>query len=1012
MAENFGDRTTSALLEGLSGFWQRFFKDTKDIAAFYEASTQYLGQVYLDLLSAVLNLGLVDTPIFNTEIWKLFAITEQDLLYREGSVAINDRYIYDMPGTIVDVNVLQNSIFNPQILYEKNLHYDIDLDGYIKFYSNLFHAYSENGVKYPERGVAWRTVNEAVGNSLVSLSDALRQIKTNYTDLGVRIGDSIRFITNAHTLIGERQTGQIVVGSTSVDLTWVNSESPPLLAGTCKTGDVVQVYAAENNLFLGFYAVESVGPGDTCLRLSSKTVGLPTISSTAPLKFKIFRAALTNNLSDYTVAQIDDATGALIARSTTPLPYPTEGLTTFRVVRDPADNLILHESVGMNNTSSSYPVVKKLTQENIAVTSFTVVANKVGGGLVVEGEDYSVDYVYGIFYQLQPWHPVSLGVCTYTYKKTVITVAAGTVQAKDVSPMRQVSLWAPRVEVDRFTLWYNFGSLVNRFEASSDAYKKFLRGIFHLYVSGPVFARIESALNLILHYPLASTDGERLLSYDSGIVCTGSTASLLVDENYLQVDPAEYVFTDNDVGSTVRFLSATNAVNRGSFKISARTTLGNIVILASEFPLCPETNLQWELSPYATQTLLTDLAEYQFPLTAPIKQKLLSALGAGNNPVLSAFDAFTDAFTVTDYVEDPTWWHNKEIPTFLWENSYGNRRFASAQLYAHILDGGDEACVDDPGLYLDAGDDGIVITDLTTPIYRHKVAFILFDTYLKYHMFMVKLHPSIRIDSALQADLDELILITKPSYTYPYVEPGREFEDIMQLVDTCNIANIGFEFGGSSDAYSDTVNVANNQLILDDPKFPWRIDACFRVVSEALTFIIPLDLTQIPGSTIRLYDQLWPGIDSDSLRLLALEISYYPGDPSTWDSWCLGIEPVTAGTPKRRLVEGIDYSVDWLVEVSPGVKNPTYSDLTILTAWNLPKPEWLIPPGTIIFARAWLVLIGDGQTGLQELSVDGLNPFYVRKQALYPTSPTYQSELASRRTEMLEYPIHTQIFEW
>jgi hypothetical protein len=73
------DDYASSLFDGLSGFWQRFFRDTQDLHAFYRASEQYLGQVYLDLLGSVLSTGISDTPVFNKEYWKLFLIQERDL---------------------------------------------------------------------------------------------------------------------------------------------------------------------------------------------------------------------------------------------------------------------------------------------------------------------------------------------------------------------------------------------------------------------------------------------------------------------------------------------------------------------------------------------------------------------------------------------------------------------------------------------------------------------------------------------------------------------------------------------------------------------------------------------------------------------------------------------------------------------------------------------------------------------------------------------------------------------
>ena len=55
---DIGDKH-SVLLQGLSGFWLRFFKDVKDLEAYYQASEVYLGQVYLDTMAAILNFMLL-----------------------------------------------------------------------------------------------------------------------------------------------------------------------------------------------------------------------------------------------------------------------------------------------------------------------------------------------------------------------------------------------------------------------------------------------------------------------------------------------------------------------------------------------------------------------------------------------------------------------------------------------------------------------------------------------------------------------------------------------------------------------------------------------------------------------------------------------------------------------------------------------------------------------------------------------------------------------------------------
>ena len=124
MSLNVGDRK-SVLFTGLSGFWQRFFKDAKDIEAYYQAAEVYLGQIYLDLLSTILNIGIIDTPIFNKEYWKLFTILETELDFMAGASSNEDRFTYDMPDTAVIVDFLQNTIISPEIILEREVDFEV-----------------------------------------------------------------------------------------------------------------------------------------------------------------------------------------------------------------------------------------------------------------------------------------------------------------------------------------------------------------------------------------------------------------------------------------------------------------------------------------------------------------------------------------------------------------------------------------------------------------------------------------------------------------------------------------------------------------------------------------------------------------------------------------------------------------------------------------------------------------------------------------------------------------------
>jgi hypothetical protein len=109
----------------------------------------------------------------------------------------------------------------------------------------------------------------------------------------------------------------------------------------------------------------------------------------------------------------------------------------------------------------------------------------------------------------------------------------------------------------------------------------------------------------------------------------------------------------------------------------------------------------------------------------------------------SAFEALTTAFTVVDYLEDPTWWHDKFIPEVLWEGQSSIRRLASTTLFENIIGPGDDARIGDPGLYIGADDEGNVTA--ASSDYRHSVAFILFDRYLHIRTFSQVKYLQIRL---------------------------------------------------------------------------------------------------------------------------------------------------------------------------------------------------------------------------------------------------------------------------
>ena len=75
-----------------------------------------------------------------------------------------------------------------------------------------------------------------------------------------------------------------------------------------------------------------------------------------------------------------------------------------------------------------------------------------------------------------------------------------------------ISLWAPEADVDVEYIYEHYGRLLNVYEPSSEQYKAFIRGLWFYYMNGPTINRIASALNIVGGYPVATEDGEIVLS--------------------------------------------------------------------------------------------------------------------------------------------------------------------------------------------------------------------------------------------------------------------------------------------------------------------------------------------------------------------------------------------------------------------------------------------------------------------------------------------------------------------
>jgi hypothetical protein len=164
--------------------------------------------------------------------------------------------------------------------------------------------------------------------------------------------------------------------------------------------------------------------------------------------------------------------------------------------------------------------------------------------------------------------------------------------------------------------------------------------------------------------------------------------------------------------------------------------------------------------------------------------------------VLTAFEALTTAVLVTDYIQSPTCWASSVIPTALFtpiDGAYPSitRRTSSPVYVLNVVNPSDDAQVGDPGLRVGTDEYGFN-PDIANPghlVYRHRVAYVLWSSYLQFQTFFVTFNAtavSALIGSAFPQsiqDLNNLVIASKPAYTYPIVVPSTFFSDSVTLVD-------------------------------------------------------------------------------------------------------------------------------------------------------------------------------------------------------------------------------------
>jgi hypothetical protein len=118
---------------------------------------------------------------------------------------------------------------------------------------------------------------------------------------------------------------------------------------------------------------------------------------------------------------------------------------------------------------------------------------------------------------------------------------------------------------------------------------------------------------------------------------------------------------------------------------------------------------------------------------------------------------------------------------------------------------------------------------------RHKAAFVILDKVLKHHLFSVRFDIALmnQLSLTLIEDLQELVLIAKPSYTYIVLTPAALFDEILHIDEDLEL-DASMLLGGDAGEV-----IAGNASPLVVIGASWRVGQWFRPISTTSTFAAP-----------------------------------------------------------------------------------------------------------------------------------------------------------------------------
>lgn len=881
------------LLHGLSDFWTKFYADCEELKALYHGTEILLAQTYLDMLSSFLNISVAETPIFNTEYFKLILAREDRITYDQALNSVEDRYTLEMPDNVVEAHILQNKVIEPTASMEEESGYQTDTDNY-RFRFDV-----------DPSGRPLRTLGSTLeGHLLAYGTGALTRFYVASDDAALaqaKAGHWLRILNSASGNNLTFRIGQVLDTQTvllqgtftlpeandgALHGTLFDSEFAPIAGFAHRS-----IGVAISGSFDDPTRRKTVHEGGT-LEMGSWYADTPLgLGVRKGDRIRVFdRDAVPTVPTDFRVVVVRHDKLYLHADDT--IPEDTATVADYVVLREPPDTAVEDEQLTFTAVNQDKDgVLGSITfdvglQEVVFTISgatpapdqfqpsdkFRYITLKTGGSLTFTGtlgSDGTLTRTGGAIsnpfartvptgqvkitgsvngqdgvYTLQEITSDTVAKLTATgFIPEPVTVALTWVVGVDTFGVRNIGTYKVKKYHNNLKVTLDLGTCYDDPDNGTvewqlhDGYSAKMAHEYIVHKSVKVFAGAGNPFTGGLHdvvegaeYYVNETEGKivhigRLAgtwgitvkpnsnyAWLKEILSTGTTG--IFDPTATEVQVTEVAMWAPDAlvdkfhlyqnyGYLIdRFQPSSETYReflRGVFQLyilgptlqrieSALNVLVNMPVIRDDGEVLDEYDILSDPDTDFIRTIRPDgtTGEYTYLKGTPIRANIVAWVVGDLDIVFESFEPLTTLFEVTDYIEDPTWWESIVIPTALMPKENTQRRTTIPVLYENILGQVDDPRIGDPGLFIGADDEGFVPANIASfPAKRRKMANVVMNVFLKFHIFFVRLDTAIYglVEGTFIQDVLELVLVAKPGYKYVYIEPASDLRDTMRMLE-------------------------------------------------------------------------------------------------------------------------------------------------------------------------------------------------------------------------------------